>query len=112
MENPTGQAGCIARSDWRCAGGHGRRRAIGVRTPLALPQGPNQRWSLNFMADPNGRRFRILTVVDTSLPGRSTVDARVKKGVAKAELPAMQNATIGVAAGVVMGNEIHVGGGM
>jgi putative transposase len=44
----------------------GRRRAIGVRAPLALPQGPNQRWSLDFVADQltTGRRFRILTVVD------------------------------------------------
>ena len=34
--------------------------------PLALPQGPNQRWSLNFVADSfsEGRRFRILAVVD------------------------------------------------
>jgi hypothetical protein len=54
----------------------------------------------------------IVTITATSPKGRSTVDARVKKGVAKAELPPMQNATIGVAAGVVMGNEIHVGGGM
>jgi putative transposase len=44
----------------------GRRRAIGVRAPLALPQGPKQRWSLDFVADQltTGRRFRILTVVD------------------------------------------------
>lgn len=44
----------------------GRRRAIGVRAPLVLPQGPNQRWSLDFVADQltTGRRFRILTVVD------------------------------------------------
>ncbi len=54
----------------------------------------------------------IVTITATSPKGRSTVDARVKKGVAKAELPPMQNATVSVAAGVVMGNEIHVGGGM
>jgi putative transposase len=44
----------------------GRRRAIGERAPLALPQGPNQRWSLDFVADQlmSGRRFRILAVVD------------------------------------------------
>ena len=29
----------------------GRRWAIGVRGPLALPLGPNQRWSLDFVAD-------------------------------------------------------------
>ena len=44
----------------------GRRRAIEVRAKLTLPQEPNQRWSLDFVADQltSGRRFRILTVVD------------------------------------------------
>ena len=54
----------------------------------------------------------IVTITATSPKGRSTVDARVKKGIVKVELPPMQNATVSVAAGVVMGNEIHVGGGM
>jgi putative transposase len=61
----------------------GRKRAIGTRAPMAIPQGPNQRWSLDFVSDAlsDGRRFRILcviddfsreclaTVVDTSLSG-------------------------------------------
>lgn len=44
----------------------GRKRALGTRAPLALPQGPNQRWSLDFLSDTltDSRRFRILTVVD------------------------------------------------
>lgn len=44
----------------------GRKRALGTRAPLALPQGPNQRWSLDFLGDAltDGRRFRILAVVD------------------------------------------------
>lgn len=44
----------------------GRKRALGTRAPLALPQGPNQRWSLDFVSDmlTDGRRFRILAVVD------------------------------------------------
>lgn len=44
----------------------GRKRALGTRTPMALPQGPNQRWSLDFVADALacGRRFRVLAVVD------------------------------------------------
>jgi putative transposase len=44
----------------------GRKRALGTRAPLALPQGPNQRWSLDFVSDAftDGRRFRILAVVD------------------------------------------------
>jgi hypothetical protein len=54
----------------------------------------------------------IVTFTATSPKGRSTVDARIKKGVAKAALPPLQNATVSVAAGVVVGNEIRVGGGM
>ena len=44
----------------------GRKRALGTRAPMALPQRPNQRWSLDFAADAftDGRRFRILAVVD------------------------------------------------
>ena len=54
---------------------------------MALPQGPNQRWSLDFLSDAfaDGRRFRILAIVDdftreclalvadTSLPGLRVV---------------------------------------
>jgi putative transposase len=61
----------------------GRKRALRTRTPMALPQGPNQRWSLDFLSDAmtDGRRFRVLAIVDdftreclvlvadTSLPG-------------------------------------------
>jgi len=44
----------------------GRKRALGTRAPMVLPQGPNQRWSLDFVSDQltDGRRFRILAVVD------------------------------------------------
>ena len=61
----------------------GRKRALGTRAPMELPQTLNQRWSLDFVSDTlaDGRRFRILcivddfsreclaTVVDTSLSG-------------------------------------------
>jgi putative transposase len=64
-----------------------RKRALGTRAPMALPQGPNQRWSLDFLSDAfcDGRRFRILSIVDdftreclalvadTSLPGLRVV---------------------------------------
>jgi putative transposase len=54
---------------------------------MAIPQGPNQRWSLDFVSDAlnDGRRFRVLavvddftreclaTVVDTSLSGHRVV---------------------------------------
>jgi putative transposase len=44
----------------------GRKRALGTRAPMTLPQGPNQRWSLDFVSGGMacGRRFRILAVVD------------------------------------------------
>ncbi len=44
----------------------GRKRALGTRAPMVLPQGPNQRWSLDFVSDTltDGRRFRILAMVD------------------------------------------------
>ena len=77
----------------------GRKRALGTRTPLAIPQGANQRWSLDFLSDAfaDGRRFRILAVVDdftrecltlvadTSLPGlrvsRENIFTAVSLGV-------------------------------
>jgi putative transposase len=44
----------------------GRKRAIGTRAPMMAPMAPNDRWSLDFVSDQltDGRRFRILTVVD------------------------------------------------
>jgi putative transposase len=65
----------------------GRKRALGTRAPMTLPQGPNQRWSLDFLSDAfsDGRRFRILAIVDdftreclalvpdTSLPAQRVV---------------------------------------
>jgi putative transposase len=44
----------------------GRKRAIGTRAPMVVPMVPNQRWSLDFVSDQltDGRRFRVLTVVD------------------------------------------------
>lgn len=44
----------------------GRKRALGMRAPLLLPSRPNERWSLDFVSDSftDGRRFRILAVVD------------------------------------------------
>ena len=64
----------------------GRKRALGTRAPMTIPQGANQRWSLDFLSDglADGRRFRILAIVDdftreclalvadTSLPGSSS----------------------------------------
>jgi hypothetical protein len=52
----------------------------------------------------------IVTFTEVGPNGRSTVDARIKKGIAQAELPNDPNSNLSVAAGVVMGNEIHWGG--
>ena len=43
-----------------------RKRALGTRAPILLPRAINQRWSLDFVSDTlsDGRRFRILCVVD------------------------------------------------
>jgi hypothetical protein len=53
----------------------------------------------------------IVSFIETDKSGKSTVDARIKKGIAQAELPASNDATISVAAGVTLGNELHLGGG-
>jgi putative transposase len=44
----------------------GRKRATGTRAPMTIPQGANQRWSLDFVSDvlAGSRRFRVLAVVD------------------------------------------------
>lgn len=48
----------------------GRKKAQGMRVPAPIPQGPNQRWSLDFVSDvfatgsKGGRRFRVLGVID------------------------------------------------
>ena len=43
-----------------------RKKLTRPRVPLAVPDRPNERWSIDFMSDQlsNGRRFRILNVVD------------------------------------------------
>ena len=61
----------------------GRKRALGMRAPLARPSGPNERWSIDFVSDSftDVRRSRVLAIVvdytrgclalvaDTSLSG-------------------------------------------
>jgi hypothetical protein len=42
---------------------------------------------------------------------RDQVDARVKRGIARAELPDMKSGVITVASGVTLGNQVRVGGG-
>lgn len=44
----------------------GRKRALGTRRPILVPDKANQRWSLDFVSDTlsDGQRFRVLCVVD------------------------------------------------
>jgi len=44
----------------------GRKRALGTRRPMVVPSNVNERWSLDFVSDAftDGRRFRVLAVVD------------------------------------------------
>ena len=44
----------------------GRKRALGTRAPMTIPQGANQRWSVDFASDAliDGRRFRVFCVID------------------------------------------------
>jgi putative transposase len=44
----------------------GRKRAVGTRRPMTIPQVVNERWSLDFVSDAlgDGRRFRVLCVLD------------------------------------------------
>ena len=68
--------------------GGGRKRALGERRPMETPIAANQRWSLDFVSDQmiDGRRFRILAVVDdctreclTLIPDTSISGRRVAR---------------------------------
>jgi hypothetical protein len=52
----------------------------------------------------------IVTFTMLDKLGRSTVDAPIKKGVARTEMASAGPATISVACGVVLGNDIKIGG--
>jgi putative transposase len=43
-----------------------RRRIAVARTPIPAPEGPNSRWSVDFVHDQlaDGRRFRVLNIID------------------------------------------------
>jgi putative transposase len=45
---------------------HRKRRAVGPRQPIAVPQSLNERWSMDFVSDSlaNGRAFRVLSILD------------------------------------------------
>lgn len=43
-----------------------RRKAVGTRAPILVEARPKARWSIDFVHDQfaNGRRFRVLNIVD------------------------------------------------
>jgi hypothetical protein len=51
----------------------------------------------------------IITFTRTDADGKSTVDAPIKQGVARARMTPSAGAVISVASGVVMGNPIRIG---
>ncbi len=52
----------------------------------------------------------IVTFTVSDAAGQSTVDAPIKQGVARAQVPVSGPATVDVASGLVVGNELHLGG--
>jgi len=98
--------------------------ATGTRVIQQVPGDP---CALRMSAQPSGHRLAvqtdpvldcsgnvvpdgtIVTFTETYQGGESTVDAPLKQGVARAEMPAYKGAKISVATGVVLGNEIHWG---
>jgi putative transposase len=63
-----------------------KKRPSHTRVPLIMPSGPNERWTIDFIADrfEDGRRFRALTVLDmytreslAILPGVSLTGEKV-----------------------------------
>ena len=85
----------------------GRKRASRTRAPIALPQGPNQRWSLDFVSDTlvDGRRSHEGAPVDGGTAreesdglGLSAIEGqRAKPRVGDADLIAVE--AVGQAAG-------------
>jgi hypothetical protein len=51
----------------------------------------------------------IVTFSATAANGKSTVDAPIKQGVARAQIEASGNTVISAASGVVLGNELRIG---
>jgi len=53
----------------------------------------------------------IVSFTEMDEGGKSTVDAPLKKGIAKVTMPIRGAGTVSVASGVAIGNEIRIGGG-
>lgn len=83
-----------------------RIKASWISQKLSVETDPVRDCSGNAVPDGTIVSF---TKIDTS--GTTTVDAPIKRGVARVEMPVQGNARITVASGVVTGNELQVAGG-
>jgi hypothetical protein len=99
----------------------------GVREKRVLQQVPGEPCALKMSAQPSGASIKlqtepvrdcsgnavpdgtIVTFTETYNGGIATVDVPLKRGIAQTEMPAHEGATISVATGVVLGNEIRWG---
>lgn len=97
----------------------------GVSSTRVVEQVPGSPCGLKMTAQPAGNRIHlqtspvrdcsgnavpdgtIVTFTESYNGTQSTADVPVKQGIAQVELPAHPGATITVASGVVLGNEIH-----
>jgi hypothetical protein len=52
----------------------------------------------------------IVTFTASDAQGKSSVDAPIKAGIARAQMDTAGPATVTVASGIVMGNELRIGG--
>lgn len=103
-------------------------RAGDISTTRIIGQVPGDPCSLKMTAKPAGRKLdvetepvrdcsgnavpdgTIVTFTENYNGEESTVDVPLKRGIAKVEMPAHPGATISVASGVVLGNQIRWGG--
>jgi hypothetical protein len=100
-------------------------RAGDVSSKRIIGQVPGDPCSLQMSAKPAGNKIEvqtqpvhdcsgnavpdgtIVTFTEIYNDAKSTVDVPIKKGIAKVEMPAHKGATISVASGVVLGNQIR-----
>ena len=79
-------------------------------TMIARPSGKGIQLATNPVRDCSGNAVpdgTIITFTESYDGAQSTADVPLKHGVAQVEIPAHPGATITVASGVVLGNEIH-----
>lgn len=81
------------------------KRASGTRAPMTIPQGANQRWSLDLVSDAltDGRRLRILCVIDDfsrECPATVVDTSRSGAGSPSVLPPFVWEATVGGCRGV------------